>query len=100
VTNNGSVREKVEGSDEEFVALAERDFKRHTGPPKDHFEKVLEVACPHHPYPVKHKLRDCTMMKTFMSSDMPDDGDELAKDFGGNGMALGEAKVVTIVGWP
>jgi hypothetical protein len=91
--------EKVEGSDEEFVVSTERDFRRRTRPPKDHFEKVLQAACPHHPYPVKHKLSDCTMMKRFMSSNTPVDGDELARDLGGGkGKALREAKAVTIVG--
>jgi hypothetical protein len=66
VTNN--CNEEVEDSDEECVAIAEHDFKLCTKPPKDHFEKIHEAACPHHPYPVKHKLRDCTMMKKFMSS--------------------------------
>jgi hypothetical protein len=97
-TNNGSVREKVESSDQEFVASAGRDFKRCTRPPKGHFEKVLEAACPHHLYSIKHKLRDCTMMKRFMSSDTPTDDDELARDLGGKGMALVEAKVTTIIG--
>jgi hypothetical protein len=69
VTNNGNV--EVEDSNEECVVIAEHDFKRCTRPPKDHFEKILEAACPHHPYPVKHKLRDCTMMKKFMSSGAP-----------------------------
>jgi hypothetical protein len=91
VTNNSSVREKVKGSDKEFVALAECDFKRRTRSPKDHFEKVLKAACPHHPYRIKHKLRDCPMMKRFMSPDTPTDGDNLAKD-------LGDAKVATIIG--
>jgi hypothetical protein len=78
--NNSSVREKVKGSNEEFVASVECDFKQHTQLPKDHFEKVLEAACPHHSYAIKYKLRDCTMMKCFVSSDTPIDGDELARD--------------------
>jgi hypothetical protein len=98
VTNDGSVGEKIESSDEEFMASAEHDFKRCTWPPKDHFEKVLEAACPHHPYPVKHKLRDCTMMKRFMSSGTPAAAAELARNLGGRGTALGEAKVTTIIG--
>jgi hypothetical protein len=96
--NNGSVREKIESSDEEFVASAERDFKRRTQLLKDHFKKVLEVACPHHPYPVKHKLRDCTMMKIFMSLGTSTAAAELARNLGGRGTMLGEVKVVTIVG--
>jgi hypothetical protein len=27
----------------------------------------LEAACPNHMYPIKHKLKDCTMMKNFMT---------------------------------
>jgi hypothetical protein len=38
------------------------------------------------------------MMKRFMSSDMPTDGDELERDLGGKGTALREAKLATIVG--
>jgi hypothetical protein len=76
VTNN--CNEEVEDSDEECVAIAERDFKRCTRPPKDHFKMIHEATCPHHPYHVKHKLRDCTMMKKFMSSGAPPGSNELA----------------------
>jgi hypothetical protein len=34
----------------------ERDFKRWTRPPKDHFEKLLEVTYLHLSYLVKDKL--------------------------------------------
>jgi hypothetical protein len=60
--------EEAGDSSEEFIAAAECHFKRQTQPPKDHFEKLLEVTRPHHPYPIKHKLKDCTMMKKFMMS--------------------------------
>jgi hypothetical protein len=83
---NGNVMEK-----------AGRNFNLRTRPPKDHFEKVLEAVCPHHPYPIKHKLRDCTMMKRFMSPGLPTDSDKLASDLRGKGTALGEAKVMTII---
>jgi hypothetical protein len=53
----------------------------------DHFEKLLEETCPNHSYPVKHKLRDCSMMKSFMTSgslsrgmevdEIPDEGDAM-----------------------
>jgi hypothetical protein len=36
--------------------------------PTDHFERLLEEACQNHMYPIKHKLRDCCMMKNFMVS--------------------------------
>jgi hypothetical protein len=33
----------------------------------DHFEKLLEATCPNHTYPIRHKLKECTMMKNYMS---------------------------------
>jgi hypothetical protein len=100
VTNNDGVGEEIEDSDKEFVATTEHDFKRRTRPPKDHFEKILEVVCPHHPYPIKHKLRDCTMMKRFMTLGVPHGGDEPTRDTRGRGMTLVpiEVEVVTIIG--
>jgi hypothetical protein len=80
---------EIENSDEEFMAAAEREFKRCTRPPKDHFEKILEATYPHHPYPVKHKHRNCTMMRRFMSSAGTSLGsDELVGDPRGRGMVL------------
>jgi hypothetical protein len=35
------------------------------GPPKDHFEKLLDVSCPHHEAPVKHTLKDCRLIKNY-----------------------------------
>jgi hypothetical protein len=40
--------------------------KRQVWPPIDHFERLLEEACPNHTYPIKQKLRDCGMLKNFM----------------------------------
>jgi hypothetical protein len=99
MANNSNDRDEIENSNEEFVAAPERDFKSHTRPPKGHFEKILEATCPHHPYPIKHKLRDCTMMKRFMSSaDTPPGGNKLARDLRGSSMTLREAEVTTITG--
>jgi hypothetical protein len=42
--------------------------KRQARPPMDHFEKLLEEACPNHAYPIKDKLKDCNLMKSFMAS--------------------------------
>jgi hypothetical protein len=58
----------VDDSDEELVAAAEHDFKRQARLPVDHFEKLLEVTCPNHTYHVKHKLKECTMMKNYMTT--------------------------------
>jgi hypothetical protein len=43
MANNDNV-EEIKNSNEEFVVVAERDFKWRTGPTKDHFEKILEAA--------------------------------------------------------
>jgi hypothetical protein len=34
----------------------------------DHFEMLLEEMCPNHVYSVKHKLRDCSLMKSFVTT--------------------------------
>jgi hypothetical protein len=97
--NNGNAGKEIENSNEEFIAVAKRDFKQRTRPPKDHFEKILEASYHHHPYPIKHKLRDCTMMRRFMSSvGTPPDGDEVTRDLRGGGTVLGEVEVTTITG--
>jgi hypothetical protein len=46
----------------------ERDFKRQVRHPSDHFENFLEATCPNHTYPVRHKLKECTMMKNCMTT--------------------------------
>jgi hypothetical protein len=46
---------------------ATENSKRQAQLPKDHFEKLLEKTCPNHSYAVKHKLRDCNLMKSFMN---------------------------------
>jgi hypothetical protein len=58
----------VDGSDEEYVAAAKRNFKRQVWQPGEHFKKLLKVACPKHAYPIRHKLKGCTMFKNFMTS--------------------------------
>ena len=37
-------------------------------PQRHHFEKQLEALCPYHEKPVKHKLRDCRLMRSFLAS--------------------------------
>jgi hypothetical protein len=34
-------------------------------PQQDHFEKLLEETCSNHTYPIKHKLKDCDMIKNL-----------------------------------
>jgi hypothetical protein len=64
--------------------------------PRTTSKKILEAAYPHHPYPVKHKLRDYTMMKRFISFGAPPGGDERVSD--PRGTTLEEANVTTITG--
>jgi hypothetical protein len=54
-------------SDEELMVATECDFKCPTRPPIDHFEKLLEVTCLNHMFPIKHKLKECSMMKNYMA---------------------------------
>jgi hypothetical protein len=63
VASNGNGDEEADNSGEEFIGAVECDFKRQTRPPKDHFEKIHEATYLHHPYPVKHKLKDYTVIK-------------------------------------
>jgi hypothetical protein len=42
--------------------------KRHVRPPTDHLKRLLEEAYPNHAYPVRHKLKDYCMMRSFMTS--------------------------------
>jgi hypothetical protein len=39
--------------------------------PIDHFKRLLKEACPNHAYPIKHKLKDRSMMESFMTSGSP-----------------------------
>jgi hypothetical protein len=58
--------------DDNFVAAVERKASRPKGnltkpaPSRDHFERLLDAACPHHEVPVKHTLRECRLMKNYV----------------------------------
>jgi hypothetical protein len=66
--DEGDNDKDVGDSDEELIAAAERDVKRQARLPADHFEKVHEATCPNHTYPVRNKLKECTMMKNYMTT--------------------------------
>jgi hypothetical protein len=36
--------------------------------PTDYFKKLLKATCPNLTYPVRHKLKECTMMKNYMTT--------------------------------
>jgi hypothetical protein len=62
------------------------------------FLRLPNVTCLHHSYPVKHKLKDCTMMKKFMTSGAFSKGSKPGGDpRGKNATPISrEAEVMTI----
>jgi hypothetical protein len=50
------------------VSTAAHGNKREARPPTDHFKRILEEACPNHAYPIRHKLKDYSMMRSFITS--------------------------------
>jgi hypothetical protein len=60
--------------DDNFVEAVECKASRPKGnqgkpaPTRDHFERLLDVSCPHHEVPVKHTLRECQLMKIYVKS--------------------------------
>jgi hypothetical protein len=70
-TSDDDDDEEVDDSSKEYVVATERDFKHQAWQLKDHFGKLLEATYLNHLYHVKHKLMDCTMIKNFMTSELP-----------------------------
>jgi hypothetical protein len=56
------------------------------------------VTCLKHSYPIKHKFKDCTMMKNFMTSGALSKGKKPKGDPGKKGATsvLDEAAIMTI----
>jgi hypothetical protein len=60
--------------DDNLVAAVERKTSRPKGnltkpaPSKDHFERHLDALCPHHEVPVRHSLKDCRLIKSYVNS--------------------------------
>jgi hypothetical protein len=50
------------------VTTVMHNDKRQARSPIYHFKRLLEEACPNHTYPIRHKLKDCGMMRSFMTS--------------------------------
>jgi hypothetical protein len=66
--DEGDNDKEVDDSNKERIAAVERDFKHQTRQPTDHFEKLRESTCPNHAYPIRHKLKECPMMKNYMTT--------------------------------
>jgi hypothetical protein len=74
---------KAGGSGVRCTPTAACNYKHQARPPMDHFKRLLEEACPNNAYPISHKLKDCGMMRSFMTSGSITWGVEL--DVGLNG---------------
>jgi hypothetical protein len=74
--------------------------KHQTRPHTDHFKRLLEEAYPNHAYPIKHKLKDCDMMRSFMISGSPTQGTKLNEDLGKSDTMpfLEEDAIITVYG--
>jgi hypothetical protein len=64
--------------------------------------KLLEVTCPNHAYPVRNKLKECTMMKNIMTSRALSKGKKPEGEPGGKAVTPfpGEEVVMSIYGGP
>jgi hypothetical protein len=50
------------------MSATTRSGRRSARMPTDYIKRLLEEACPNHAYPIRHKLKDCGMMWSFMTS--------------------------------
>jgi hypothetical protein len=62
--NNG----ETDGSSGRHISTAAHNDKHQARPPTDHSKRLLEEACPNHEYPIRHKLKDCGIMRSLMTS--------------------------------
>jgi hypothetical protein len=66
--DEGDNDKDASNSDEELIAIAERDFKRQARQSADHLEKLLDATYPNHTYRIRHKLKECTMVKNYKTT--------------------------------
>jgi hypothetical protein len=66
--DKGDNGKEVGDSDEELITIAEHNCKHQARQLADHLEKLIEVTCPNHTYHVGHKLKECIMMKNYMTT--------------------------------
>jgi hypothetical protein len=71
--------DEVGGFDVRRISIAACSDKHQVRPPMDHFKRLLEEACPNHAYLTMHKLMECNMMRSFMTSGCLTWGAELDK---------------------
>jgi hypothetical protein len=51
------------------ISTTTRSGRHSARTPIDYFKRLREEACPNHAYIVRHKLKDCGMMQSFMTSE-------------------------------
>jgi hypothetical protein len=56
------------GSGMRHISTTNHSDKRQARPPTDHYRRLLKEAYPNHAYPIRHKLKDCNMMRSFVTS--------------------------------
>jgi hypothetical protein len=80
------------------IMTTARSSKRQAQPRIDHFGRLLEEDCSNYAYPIKHKLKDCGMMKSFIISRFLTRGMEVEEDLGGSDTMPfpGEEAVMTV----
>jgi hypothetical protein len=100
--DEGDNDKEAEDSNEEQVVAAERDFKCQAWQPVDHFGNLLEVTFPNRAYPVRHMLKECSMMKNYMTTGALAKGKKPVDDAAGKATAPlpGEKAVMSIYGGP
>jgi hypothetical protein len=75
---------KAGGSSTGCITTAAHGNKHQARPPTYHFRRLLEEVCLNHAYPIRHKLKDYDMMKSFMILGSFTRGTELDKDPSGS----------------
>jgi hypothetical protein len=53
------------------AAAGQKGRKFSTKEATDHFEKMPEVPCPNHHYPVRHAYSNCRLLRKFLSKEAP-----------------------------
>ena len=69
-TSNRSAKRKNKKQQREDSLMAAADRKGGRKPKEgtlNHFEKLLQGPWPNHAFPVKHLLKDCSLMRRFLS---------------------------------
>jgi hypothetical protein len=77
-------QQEASGSSLRRISTTMRSDKHLMRLPMDHFKRLLEEAYPNHAYSVRHKLKDCGMMRRFMTSGSLTWGAKLNEELNGS----------------